>query len=135
MSHSSQREPTMRRSSTAVLACLLSVSATAADIPVTEIKLDQDARQHAQLKTDFAFKEMQRAEWNLEAAEREAAEAERAYQQAQRQAEEARQRLADAKQKVEKTKLAAQEARKKWDAESQIFQRESQPVGNAKQKP
>jgi predicted nucleic acid-binding Zn-ribbon protein len=116
------------------LACCI-VNAFAADIPVAEIKLDQDTRQHAQLKTDFAFKEMQRAEWSLEAAEKDAAEAERAYQQAQRQAEEARQRLADARQKMEKSRAALQEARRKWDAESQIFQREPKPASSAKPKP
>lgn len=130
MSHFNQGESIMRRSGAAVLACLLSASAIAADIPVTEIKLDQDTPQHAQLKTDFAFKEMQRAEWNLEAAERDAAEAERTYQQAQRQAEEARQRMADAKQKMEKSRAALQEARKKWDAESQTFRRESKPASS-----
>lgn len=115
--------------------CCIATSTFAADIPVTEIKLDQDGRQHAQLKTDFAFKEMQRAEWTLEAAEQDAAEADRAYQQTQRQAEEARQRLLIAKQKMEKSKAALQEARKKWDAESQTFQRESAPASSDKQKP
>lgn len=51
----------MRSLLSLALACCIA-SAFAADIPVAEIKLGQDARQHAQLKTDFAFKEMQRAD-------------------------------------------------------------------------
>jgi chromosome segregation ATPase len=125
----------MRFLTTIALVAFLATSAFAADTPVKEIRLDQDGRQHAQMKADFAFKEMQRAEWNLEATEREAVETERAYQQAQRQADGARQRMADAKQKMEKSRTALQEARKKWDAESQTFQLESKPASSAKQKP
>ncbi len=116
-------------------ACCFAGSTFAGDVPVTEIKLDQDAHQHAQLKTDFAFKEVKQAESNLQAAERDAAEMDRAHQQAQRQADEAKQRLIEAKQKVENAKLALLKARKKWETESQEFNRESGAAANAKQKP
>lgn len=113
--------------------CCIATCAFAADTPVVEIRLGQDAPQHAQLKADFSYKEMQRAEWNVTAAEREMAEAERTFQQAQHQANDARQRLTEAKQKVEKSRTALQEARIKWDAASQTLQHEAKPAGNAKQ--
>jgi hypothetical protein len=115
-------------------ACCFAGSAFATDMPVTEIKLDQDAHQHAQLKTDFAFKEVKQAESNFEAAERDAAEADRVHQQAQRQADEAKQRLLVARQKVENAKTALLNVQKKLEAESQELNRESGAAANAKQK-
>ena len=98
-----------------LFACFFIPHVNAADVPVSEIRLEAGAAQ----KTDFAYKEMQRAEWNLEAAEREAAEADRAHRQAQRQADEAAQRLAAARQKAENARTTLQQARKKWEGMSQ----------------
>lgn len=101
-----------------ILICFYSIAAYAAEPSVIEINPSTNAMQQSQQRTDFSYKEWQRAVQQVATAENAAQEEEKNVQRLTQQLDEAKRRQETAKQALARSKKIEVQSRAKWEQES-----------------